>query len=156
MPPDHSSGPTAGWINLSCSADQAIINSATLTTSTYMQFPMLASVNYRIRGIIFIDTTATGDAKYAFTAPGSPTLTRMLRWTCAAGATPAFAAIDTATVGSTALTSATATGVFIGFECVFQNGSTAAIFGFQFAQNTQTNDTGCIVRAGSYLEYLVA
>lgn len=151
-----SQGNLDRWILLSCPADQAIINSATLATSTYMQFPMVASKSYLIRGIVFIDTTATGDAKYAFTAPGSPTLTRGMRWTCVPGGTPAFAAIDTATLGSTALLSATTSGAFVGFEILFQNATTVATFGFQFAQNTATNDTGCIIRAGSYLEYALA
>lgn len=144
-----------GWNPLVCVADQAIINSAALANSLYMQFNMAANTNYRVKGVIFFDTTATGDFKYAFTAPAAPTLVRFERVDCVAGGTPAANALDVATPGSTALAGAGTTGGYVSFTAIFQNAANAALFAFQFAQNTATNDTGAIVRAGSYMEWSV-
>jgi hypothetical protein len=145
-----------GWNSLVQHLDQAIINSNTMTNSTDLQFFMQANTNYRIRGTVFFDTTATGDFKYDFFAPSAPTLVRFSRYDCIAGGTPAPAAIDVATPGSTALAGAGTTGGYIRFEAIFQNAANAAAFAFQFAQNTATNDTGAIVRAGSWMEWSAA
>ena len=146
-----------GWNMISKAADQAIINSAVLTTDTSLQFTMQANLNYRLRGVVFFDTTAAGDFKYAFTAPAAPTLIRAELVDCIAGGTPAeLAAIATATPGSRSLAGAGTTGGYVEFRFIFQNGANVATFGFQFAQDTQTNDTGAIVRAGSWMEWAFA
>lgn len=124
-----------------------------------MTFPMAASTNYRIRGVIFFDTTAAADFKYTFVGPASPVLVRHEISAVTAGGTPAGAAVGTAYPSATgvSLTGNAATGGFIRFDFVVQNGvNDTPNFRFQFAQNSATNDTGAIVRAGSYMEYAVA
>jgi hypothetical protein len=141
------------WRTLSKAATQNVTNFATLATDDTLFFAMAASAKYRIRGVVFFDTTVAGDFKYAFTAPASPTLVRGERVDCAAGATPAARVIDTATPGSTSLTSGIASnGGFVRFDIVFHNGSNAGTFGFQWAQDTKTADAGANVLAGSYME----
>lgn len=151
-------GPASGWTVLSKAADQTRNNSAVLVADDTLSFSMLANTKYRIRGRIYYDTTAAADFKYTFVGPASPTLVRSEIKAVAAGGTPAFAAVGTAYPSSTgvALTGNAATGGFIEFDFVVHNGANAGTFQFQFAQNTQTNDTGAIVRAGSYLEYAAA
>jgi hypothetical protein len=51
--------------------------------------------------------------------------------------------------------SATTSGGFIYFDIILHTNG-AGTFQFQFAQNTQTNDAGAQVLAGSYMEYSVA
>lgn len=142
-----------GWNILPKTSDQTIINSATLTNDTALQFYMQANTKYRIRGTVFFDTTAAGDFKYDFTAPAAPTLVRFERIDCVAGGTPAERALDVATPGSTSLAGAGTTGGYVKFDAIFQNGANADAFAFQFAQDTATNDTGAIVRAGSWVEW---
>jgi hypothetical protein len=150
-------GPASGWTVLSKTADQTRANNATLVDDTDLQFSMLANTKYRIRGRIYFDTTATGDMKYTFVGPGSPTQLRSEIKAVTAGGTPAFAAVATAYPSSSgvALTGTGTTGGFIEFDFIVHNLS-AGSFKFQFAQNTQSNDSGVIVRAGSYLEYAVS
>lgn len=145
-----------GWTTLSQAASQNVTNQATLQNSNTLTFSMLANTKYRIRGRIFLDTTATGDIKYGFSQPSSPTLVRAELIATVAGGTPAFGAIGTSITASAALTGTGTTGAIIMLDAVYHNGANAASFTFQFAQNTQTNDAGVTVLAGSYLEYAVA
>lgn len=146
----------SGWLTLSKAADEARLSNTVLTNDTTLQFQMLASVNYRIRGKVFFDTTATADIKYALAAPASPTLVRGVRTHCIAGGTPAeLAAVDVAAVGSTSLAGAGTTGGYISFDFLWQNGVNAGIWSFQWAQDT-TDAANTTVRAGSYIEYAVA
>jgi hypothetical protein len=152
-------GGQAGWTTLSKSADQSVINSAALVSDNTLTFPMLASTKYRVRGKIFFDTTAAGDFKYTFTGPASPTLVRSEIVVSTPGAAPTIPAITTAYPNSSgvAITSTSGTtGGHIAIDMIIHNGLNAGNFTFQFAQNTATNDTGAIVRAGSYLEFSVA
>jgi len=147
--------PNERWITLSKAGDQAVINQATLQDDDTMQFSMAASTKYRIRMKVFWDTTAAGDFKYGFSQPSSPTLIRNELITGVSGSTPAFAAIGTSLTTSTSLAGTGTTGGYLFLDCIYHNNN-AGTFKFQFAQNTATNDTGAIVRAGSYLEYQVA
>lgn len=151
-------GPGTGsnWTTLSKSSDQSVINSATLISDAVLRFTMSAATKYRIKGVVFYDTTAAGDFKYGFIGPASPTLVRASRMDCAAGGTPAKRVTDVVIPGSTSLTGTAVNGGFIMFDMIFHNGVNSALFAFQFAQNTATNDTGAIVRAGSYMEFAVA
>lgn len=134
-------------------ADQLVTNSATLTDDNYLQVYLSASTKYCIRGIIYWDTTATGDFKYAFIGPTSPTLVRMNRTSCIAGGTPAVVGVlDTALPGSTALVGTGTTGGYLAFDCIIHNGANAGVFKFQFAQNTQTAAESATVRAGSWIQ----
>lgn len=150
--------PGSGWAILSKAADQTVTNSATLVDDNTLTFSMAASTKYRIRGRIFFDTTAAADIKYTFVGPASPTLVRGELIGTIAGGTPAATAISTAYPSSSgvALAGSGTTGGWISFDFIVQNGSNAGAFTFRFAQNTQTNDSGAIVRAGSYMEYNVA
>lgn len=156
---DHKHGMPAnpsGWIMKSKAGDETRINNAVLSNDADLQFSMAANTKYRIRINIFWDTTAAGDYKFAITGPASPTLVRSARRQAVAGVLPAGVVEDVAYLGSTALVSATALGNTLYIEMIVHNGANAGTFAIQFAQNTQTNDTGVIHRAGSYLEYAVA
>jgi hypothetical protein len=142
-----------GWNTLAQKLDQSVINSTTVVNSTNLQFFMQANTNYRVRGVIFFDSTAAGNFKYDFFGPAAPTLVRAERSDCIGGGTPAERALDVVIPGSTSLTGGGTTGGFIRFEMIFQNAANAAVFSFQFAQNTATADTGAILRAGSWMEY---
>ncbi len=144
---------------LSQAATQIVANSAVLADSNTMTFAMAANTKYRVRGVIFYDTTATGDMKYTFVGPASPTLFRSEILATIAGGTPAFSAIATAYPSSSgvALIGTGTTGGQIVFDIIVHNGANATPnFKLQFAQNTQTNDSGAQVLAGSYMEYAVA
>jgi hypothetical protein len=149
------SNPGSGWTTLTKTADQAVINNATLQTDATLSFSMAASTKYRIRGVCFIDTTAAADYKYAFAGPASPTLVRFSRIDAVPGAAPAIRAIDIAMPAATSITGTGTTGGYVSFDIIFHNGANAAAFAFQWAQNTATADTGAILRAGSYMEYSV-
>jgi hypothetical protein len=152
-------GGLTGWTTLSKSADQPVINSAALVSDNTLTFPMLASTKYRVRGKIFFDTTAAGDFKYTFTGPASPTGIRTKTISAVPGAAPTLSAIGTVypSAAGVAITSTSGTtGGYIEIDFIVWNGVNAGNFTFQFAQNTATNDTGAIVRAGSYLEFSIA
>lgn len=153
--PTGPTGPASSWTTLSKASDQTVNNSATLADDTTLTFSMNASTKYRIRGIIFFDTTAAADYKFAFSAPSSPTLERWNLIRTVAGATPAEVAVATANPGTISLTGTGTTGGWIQFDIIIHN-LNSGTFKFQFAQNTQTNDTGAITRAGSYMEYAIA
>lgn len=153
---DHKHAMPTGWIVVSATADQSIINSNTLTTSSYLSFAVSASTKYRVRGTIIADATAAGDFKYSITNPGSPTLIRYFESRAAAGATPAFTAPLAAFPAAVALTATTSNGIYITFDAIIHNGSNAGNVAFQFAQNSTTNDAGATVRAGAYIEYAIA
>jgi hypothetical protein len=146
---------SSGWTTVSKAADQTKTSDTTLANDTALSFSMLASTNYRIRGLVWFDTQDAPDFKYAFSGPSSPTLVRGEVVSCIAGGTPAFATVVTSLPGSTALTGAGNNGGYLRFEFAFQNGTTAGTFAFQWAQNT-SDAGGTRVRAGSYLEYAVA
>jgi hypothetical protein len=135
-------------------ADQAVVNSVTLTNDDTLSFTMAANTKYRGRATIFFDTTATGDFKYDITGPASPTLVRIARVDAGAGRSPSERALDLAYVTTaTNLRTGIANGGFITFEFIVHNGANAGTFVFRFAQYTARNDTGAIVRAGSSMEY---
>jgi hypothetical protein len=136
-------------------ADQSVTNSATLTDDNDLSVTLEANTSYMIRGVIFLDgTSTTAGIKYGFTGPASPTLVRFLRSDNANGGAPVFRAVDTAIPGSTALTvGTTASGEVITFDGIYQNGVTAGLFKFQFAQSTSTAAQSVTCRAGSYIEF---
>jgi hypothetical protein len=134
-------------------ADEAVINSAALQNDDDLKFTMLANTAYFITLVVFYDTTATGDFKYEITAPASPGTIRGYVVSCAPSGTPAASALQGALPSAVSVTSTNATGGFLRIEYAYQNGANAGDFQFRFAQNTATNDTGAIVRAGSSLSY---
>lgn len=146
----------ANWELLSKTLDEARINTAALVSDAALQFAMQPNVKYRIRGEVFFDTTANGDFKYGFTGPASPALLRGSRVHCVAGGTPAEVAVDVGAVTNVSLAGTGTNGGYVRFDLIFHNGPNQGTFAFQFAQNTATNDTGAIVRAGSWLEWGIA
>ncbi len=140
---------------LSQAADQVVTNQATLQDSNTFTVSMTSGVKYRIRGKIWFETTATGDFKFGFSQPTSSFLRSYVLALAAGASFPAEGPIATTLTTSTSLTATGGTGGFIEFDVLFYASSTAS-FKFQFAQNTQTNDAGAIVKAGSYLEWSVA
>jgi hypothetical protein len=135
-------------------SDQTVVNSAVLVDSR-LSFPMGAGQRVRFRGAAYFETTAAADFKWRHAGP-SPTLVRIhRRWRIPAGT--AYAGITSDTTWSAADLALAGTGAGAGevwLEGVVQSASTGT-FVFRFAQNTATNDTGAVLRAGSYLEYRV-
>jgi hypothetical protein len=154
IPTAHWYG-AARWFTQSKSANQAVINSATLVNDTDLQIPMFSGGKYRIRGTIFFDTTANGDFKYTFIGP-SMSLVRSEIIASVPGVAPAFVVPATALPSSSgvALTGTGTTGGYITIDMICTASATGT-FIFQFAQNTATNDTGAITLAGSYLDWAV-
>jgi hypothetical protein len=115
---------------------------------------MAANTKYTIRCNIFFDTAATPDFKYAMTGPASPTMVRTVRRTIDPSAqTTESVAVDTAATGSVSVASGTGTtGGHVTMETIWQNGSNAANWTFQWAQNT-SDASNTTVLAGSYCEY---
>lgn len=148
-----ATGPSS-WTMVSATADQTITNSATLADSTYLKFTPAANTKYRVRLRVWFDTTAAADFKYAIAGPSPPTLVRITH----KGVIPAATAlsgivVDTAFASAKSMAGTGTTGGYVEIGLILQNGANATALTFQFAQNTQTNDSGAIVRAGSYLEY---
>jgi hypothetical protein len=114
---------------------------------------MAANTNYTIRIVVFFDTAATPDFKYALTGPAAPTYVRVRRHHVVPGSTANVDGMDTAATASTSVTGAAATGGFVEMIIAWQNGANAGTFAFQWAQNT-SNASATTVRAGSYLEYM--
>lgn len=135
-------------------SDVTVTNSTTFTTATGMSASLAASKKYLIRGAVLFDTTAAGDFKYQFTGPASPTLVRIAVITNLPGATSTASVVQTSfTSGS--LTGTGTTGGAVMFNGVVQTSAgNSGTLAFQFAQNTAQNDSGAIVRAGSYLEVI--
>jgi hypothetical protein len=120
------------WQVVSKTSTQTVTNSTVMVSDTDLTFPMAANTNYRIRGVVFFDTTDAGDYKYSLIGPTSPvpTLVRMSRCHCIAGGTPGYIAIDTALPGVISMTGSGTNGGYIAFEAVVHNGSHAAAFAF--------------------------
>lgn len=148
------SGPT-GWTVLSQAATQTVTNQANLQDSNTFTFSMAASTKYRVRSTIFFDTTAAGDFKFAFVYSGTVALERWNLIRTIAGGTPAEVAVATSNPGTISLVGTGTTGGLIQLELVHHTTNTGT-FKLQFSQNTQTNDSGAQVLAGSYVEYSVA
>jgi hypothetical protein len=132
--------------------DETRVSNTTLANDSELLIYMKASTKYRITGTIFFDTTANADFKYGFVGPASPTLVRMARSTAIPGAAPTFSVVDIALPTAQTLVGTGTTGGYIQFTCIYQNGTNAGYFAFQWAQST--SDAGnTIVRAGSFLDY---
>lgn len=157
--PQGPQGPpgVTGWSTVSKSTDQAVVNSAVLQDDSALSFLMLANSKYRIRGKIFFDTTAAGDFKYTVSGPASPTLVRAEIIATVPGAVPAHTALQVAypAAAGVSLVGTGTTGGWISIDMIVHNGSTAGTFRFRFSQNTAQNDSGAVVRAGSYLEWSI-
>lgn len=140
------------WQTISLASDQTVNNSVTLA-STALTVAVAANTKYRIRGCAFLDTTAAADVKYSIVGPASPTLARISRTHAVPGVAPVAAILDSALPAAAALAGTGTTGGYVKWEMILHNGANAGSVVFQFAQNTQTNDTGAILRAGSYIEF---
>lgn len=135
-------------------SDQSKTSDTTLANDSALTLAMAANTKYEIRLVVFFDTGATPDFKYALVGPTSPTLTRFYRMRCVAGSAPSTLALNTA-LPSESLTGTGTTGGYIEMVILWQNGANAGTFAFQWAQNT--SDVGATtVLGGSYLEYRVA
>lgn len=138
------------------SSDQTKTADAALANDTDLIFSMVASTKYRIRILVFFDTTAAADFKFALSGPAAPTLVRIFRkHVDPAALTTLVVAAEVAYTASTAVAAgAGTTGGFVEFEMIVHNGVNAGTFGFQWAQNT-SDASNTIVRAGSFLAYEV-
>jgi hypothetical protein len=147
-------GGSSPWTMVKATADLAKINNAVLANDATLTIALTAGTRYSIRGMIWIDTTATGDFKYTFVGPAA-TLIRMSRLHGAAGAAPAMQAADAAypAAAGVPVAGTGTTGGVVQFDAMILVGASGGTFAFQHAQNTATNDTGAIRRAGSWLEY---
>lgn len=143
------------WQTLSKAASETRQSGTTLADDGTLVFAVAASTKYRVRGVVFFDTTAAADFKYGFAVPASPTLVRIVRVDCVSGGTPAANAVDVANVSTATLAGSGTTGGYVSFDYLLHNGTTAGNWSFQWAQGTSTAaDT--TVLAGSYVEYSIA
>lgn len=140
------------WTHLDVTGDVTVANSSAFTTATGLTFAAAANTKYLLRGAIFFDTTATGDFKFQFTGPTTPTLLRIFYQYKLPSLTTLTAGMYTVFATSIPLLDTGTTGGFILYEGILHNAGNAANVVFQFAQNTATADTGAIVRAGSYMD----
>lgn len=141
------------WTTVVAANDQTVTNSASFA-DTALTFAVAANTKYRVQGVAIIDTTAAADFKFDINGPASPTLVRLITDSIIGGGT-AFTQIrvETAFAQSRAQAGAGTTGAMVRFEGVVHNGANAGTVTFRYAQNTQTNDSGAILRAGSWLEW---
>lgn len=136
-------------------SDVTVANSTTFATATGMSASLAASKKYLIRGAVLFDTTAQGDFKFQFTGPASPTMVRILNITNVPGATSLGSVVHTAFSTSSSITGTGTTGGAVQFSGVVQTSAgNSGTLAFQFAQASAQNDSGAIVRAGSYLEVI--
>jgi hypothetical protein len=143
------------WTTVKKTADQTKQTDSNLANDSALQFSMLANTKYAIHIVVFFDTAANPDFKFALSGPTSPTLVRVLRQHIDPNAlTTIITASETSYTASTAVAGGTGTnGGYIEMHIIVQNGANAGTFAFQWAQNT-SNGSATIVRAGSYLEYM--
>lgn len=143
---------TNGWTAVVAPTDQSVINSATLTDSA-LTFPVRANTTYRVRLMALFDTTAAGDLKVDVNGPGSPTRVRLVTDTIVAGgASLTDTRIETAFGVSRTIAGGTDAASYRA-EGIITNGANAGAVTLRFAQNSATNDTGAILRAGSFVEW---
>jgi hypothetical protein len=151
---DRFSGIRTEWKIAVKLLDEARTSDSTLTDDDELFFAMAAETKYAIRGVIFFDTAATPDFKFAFAGPASPDLVRIFRRHVDPNAlTAEVTASEIAYTSSTSVAAGTGTtGGVLTFDAIVHNGATEDDFAFQWAQNT-SNASATTVRAGSYLEY---
>ena len=136
-------------------ADQTIINSATLADTT-LTFSALPNRTYAFRLSLLWEATALGDFKWDLNGPASPTLVRAMYVNIPAGGTLSGAASSVLTAFASTVSVAGTLGGSgaTTIDGLVQNGSTGGAVTLRFAQATATNDTGAILRKGSWLEFL--
>ncbi len=156
----NTSGSTSGaglgssWTTLTKTATQSVTNSDVLTADNTMSFTPVANTNYRIRGVIFFDTTIdTADFKYTFIGPAAPTLFRGEIQTAATNQAPAETVVIQAYPGVVPLVGSDTNGGYMRFDFILHNGANSTVFQFQYAQNTAVPGNSANVLAGSYMEY---
>jgi hypothetical protein len=133
-------------------ANQSRVSTATLADDDTLKFAVAANTKYRFKVVVFFDTGATGDFKYALSCPASPSLVRVQRDHILPGATTRVVAVDQACTASTAAAGTGTNGGFVSMEGVFHNGANAGTVAFQWAQNT-SDGTNTTVLAGSFIEW---
>lgn len=133
-------------------ADQTVTNSATLVTVPQLTIPIGINERVIFRAVLFYTGTATGDLKYRFDVPASPTLYRLFAEEQAADGTSVVTSVLTAEADDNVLFASGTEGV-VRVTGILQNGSTAGQVIFQFAQNSATSGQSAVIRAGSFLEY---
>ncbi|QDP53235.1 MAG: hypothetical protein GOVbin7744_38 [Prokaryotic dsDNA virus sp.] len=125
------------------------------TYATDSDLALLVKANTKLTGrlVAWFDTAATPDFKFQFTAPGSPTLLRIVGRYVVPGATSSTEFLHTSGT-SVAVTGSGSTGGYLEADILLHNGANAGVFGLQWAQNT-SNASATKVLAGSYFEYFV-
>lgn len=137
------------WSEIIKPSDTTIDTDATVNADPHLKFPVLASTTYIAELDILYSTGATGDFKFTFTGPSSPTRVTFGNVANIAGAT------QTNAVNSfTSEISITGTGTLGYFRVylVVENGANAGTVTFSWAQNS-SNGTSTIVQLGSRLRW---
>lgn len=140
------------WTRVTKASDETIANDATIGSDAALTVSLLANTKYLIRGMIFFTTGATGDFKFSFTGPASPTKVRIAHHGIGGGAAVLDGiGVDTA-YGTESPIVGTSTDGWACFDALIENGANAGTFAFQWAQNT-SNGTDTTVLRGSWLEW---
>ncbi len=140
------------WTTVVQTSDATVNNSTTFQNSS-LTFSVAANTKYHFKGVAFIDTGATADAKFQFTGPASPTVLRIRTESINAGATAyGNIRVETAYSQARSLAGTGTTGAYVEFEGILHNGANAGSLMFQWGANA-LEAVNTILRAGSYIEY---
>lgn len=146
------------WKVKAKTADQSKANDTTLANDDTLFFSMAASTKYSIRIRVYGVAPATPSFKYLIVGPASPTLVLIETALRAPAGTTFTVAGTTASAfpgAATVITGNATSHFYLELDIIVQNGANAGTFAFQWAQNATSTPNPCLVRAGSYLEYLV-
>jgi len=155
LTPEPTATPqTLPWIAVPKSSSETIQSDATVNVDAALQFSMAANTWYRIKMMIFFDTTATADFKcdMGFTGVAGFATFRSYRSGCVPGSVPFALAPDVTNPAEQAFLGTGTTGGFAMFDVTCQTGANSGTFSFRWAQNTSTA-ANTTVLAGSYLQY---
>lgn len=149
-----ASGGGSHWTTVT-QAENATVNNSTAYQNSSLTFNVAANTKYHFRGMAFIDTGATADAKMQFTGPASPTVLRIRTATINAGATSfGNIRVETAFSQSRAMAGTGTNGAYVEFYGILHNGANAGSVMFQWGANA-LEAVNTTLRAGSYIEYAV-
>jgi hypothetical protein len=136
-------------------ADQSVLNSAVLVSSSDMVLSVEANSVYSVDMYLVHDANTTADFKYNLSLPTGAVAVKHSRWGGTASDTTVAAAVNRQ---STDVNGYDLSGVGAGTRvtskpsCIIVISTTAGNCTFQFAQNTANNTNATFLFAGSWIE----
>lgn len=144
------------WQTIMKRADEARNSTTTLTADTDLVIPVLATTNYAVRGNIVVRLLSASDFKFQVDVPAAATLSELM-FRITDHTTNPGSELQINNDSGTAHEVLVGSNISIGIQVsgFLQNGANAGNISFTWAQVT-SGGTDTIVRACSYLEYMVA